>query len=56
VANKTAEENKQAISKTLDGFPGHLAHSITFDNGSENACHNKVRDNFNSDQWLKRHP
>lgn len=47
VANKTAEENKQAISKTLDGFPGHLAHSITFDNGSENACHNKVRDNFN---------
>jgi len=45
VANKTAEENAQAIAKTLDAFP-LLSHSVTFDNGSENAGHARLRDTF----------
>lgn len=47
VANKTAEENERAIGETLDAVPPALAKSMTFDNGSENVCHARVRDLFN---------
>lgn len=47
VADKTAEENGQAITKTLESLPPDLGQSLTFDNGSENACHTKIRDTFN---------
>lgn len=46
VANRTAEENDQAIRKTIDALPPALARSMTFDNGSENVCHTGIRDAF----------
>ena len=47
VQNKSALENEQAIIKTIDELPQEFSKSITFDNGSENTCHAKLRDNFN---------
>jgi len=52
VANKTADENGQAIIKTLEPLPAHLTRSMTFDNGSENVCHTKIRDTFNLDTFF----
>lgn len=46
VANKTAAENERAIRETLNAMPAELAKSVTFDNGSENVCHTKIRDAF----------
>lgn len=47
VADKTAAENGRAIVKTLEAFPPDLVRSLTFDNGSENVCHTRLRDMFN---------
>ena len=47
VADKTAEEHEQAITKTLDALPPELARTMTFDNGTENVCHTKIRETFN---------
>lgn len=46
VKNKTAVENEQAINQTIEDYPAELALSFTFDNGLENTCHTKVRDNY----------
>jgi len=48
VLSKEAEENEQAICKTLESIPSELHKSITFDNGGENVCHISLRDNFNN--------
>lgn len=39
VPNKSAEENGQAIRKSMDSLPEYLFQSMTFDNGTENVCH-----------------
>lgn len=39
VQNKSAEENEQAIRKSMDTLPEYLFKSMTFDNGTENVCH-----------------
>lgn len=46
VLNRTSEENQSAINQTVDSFPAEVVKSITFDNGSENACHTKIRDGY----------
>lgn len=52
VQNKSAIENEQAIIKTIDGLPLEFSKSITFDNGTENTCHTKLRDNFNLETFF----
>lgn len=47
VPNRSAEENQQAITKTLEAVPLELAQSLTQDNGLEGGCHTKIRDTFN---------
>ncbi|MFH1326327.1 MAG: IS30 family transposase [Candidatus Falkowbacteria bacterium] len=46
VANKTTNENEQALLKTIDSLPLQLFKSFTFDNGGENVCHLRLRDEF----------
>lgn len=52
VVNRTAEENNRAIRETFDGLPLELRKSLTFDNGSENVCHAKLRDTFQLDTFF----
>jgi IS30 family transposase len=40
--NKTAEEMLRATIKALGFLPSHMRRSITFDNGLENALHEKI--------------
>lgn len=54
VKDKTAEENEQAIATTLEAFSSELTKSMTFDNGSENVCHMKIRDTFNLETFFCR--
>ncbi len=51
-ANKTAEENEQALMKTLEDLPPEYAKSVTFDNGLENVCHTNIRDTFNLETFF----
>ena len=46
VANRSADENEQALTKTLEAVPSRLAQSLTQDNGLEGGCHTKIRDAF----------
>jgi IS30 family transposase len=52
IANKTADENEQAITKTLESVPPHLAQSLTQDNGLEGTCHMTIRDTFELDTFF----
>ena len=52
VANKTALEKEEALMKSADSLPGYLWKSITFDNGSENACHTKLKDNLGLETYF----
>ena len=54
VANKTAEENEQALMKTLEDLPLEYGKSMTFDNGLENVCHTNIRDTFNLETFFCR--
>jgi len=54
VRNKTAEENEQALMKTLEEFPAESVKSMTFDNGLENVCHIEIRDTFNLETFFCR--
>ncbi len=54
VADKTAEENEQALTRTIEEFPSDYVLSITFDNGSENVCHTNIRDIFNVQTFFCR--
>ena len=42
LANKTAMGTKQVIRRRLSGYPATLKQSITYDNGSENTCHEEL--------------
>ena len=46
VADRSADENEQALIKTLEAVPPALANSLTQDNGLEGACHTTIRDTF----------
>ena len=52
VNNKTADENERAIMTTLEPFPEEYQRSMTFDRGSENTCHTKIRDAFRMDTFF----
>lgn len=47
LVNLKAESTTEAITKSMDTLPLFLFHSITFDNGAENARHIELKDNFN---------
>jgi len=42
--NKTAEETYEALAKTMEDLPHYYFHSMTFDNGTENVKHIKLKD------------
>ena len=42
LANKTAAGTKQAMLRRLKAYPAALKQSITYDNGSENTCHDEI--------------
>ncbi|PCI24017.1 hypothetical protein COB57_06075 [Candidatus Peregrinibacteria bacterium] len=50
--NKTAEETKEAIIKTLDEFPIQNTHTLTFDNGTENMKHTEIQHIFELDTYF----
>ena len=52
VLNKSAEENEQALIRSLESLPPELHQSMTFDNGGENACHTKIRDIFQMNTYF----
>ena len=47
VKNKSAEENENTISETIESFPYYWFKSVTRDNGSENARHIRTFKDFN---------
>jgi transposase, IS30 family len=47
-ADKSAAETYEALVKTIEGFPQDQVLSITFDNGSENVQHVKLKDIYES--------
>lgn len=42
ISRKGARETAQAIIQRLDAFPASFRRSITFDNGTENAAHERI--------------
>lgn len=46
VDNLTAEETKEALRITIESLPDSFVKSITFDNGSENAKHLEIKDDY----------
>lgn len=46
IDNFTAEETKEALKITVESLPDGFAKSITFDNGSENAKHREVGNEY----------
>jgi len=51
-ANKTAEETKEALIKTVDSVPDIYIKSVTFDNGTEGAKHMQLREMFDIDTYF----
>ena len=51
-ANKTAEETKEALVRTVDSVPDIYIQSITFDNGTENVKHMEVKKMFSIDTYF----
>lgn len=46
VANKSAEETKEAIIKTAESMPNDIFQTITFDNGTEGAKHVELKEYY----------
>jgi len=42
--NKTAAATKQVMHRRLHAYPASLTQSITYDNGSENTCHEELNE------------
>lgn len=52
VRDHSAPENERTITESIDSLPTSLWKTITFDNGSENACHRTIRDQFTIDTFF----
>lgn len=52
VPDKTAEETKEALIKTIESLPYDLFRTVTFDNGSEGALHTKLQEMFEIDTYF----
>jgi len=50
--HKESEEMLNAIKKTIDNLPNGFVKSFTFDNGSENAKHNILKEEFNINTYF----
>jgi len=42
--NKTAATTRQVMRRRLHTYPASLKQSITYDNGSENTCHEELNE------------
>jgi IS30 family transposase len=52
IINKTSEETKEAIMKTIDSLPLYLFHTLTYDNGTEGVDHVKIREEFDIETYF----
>ncbi len=52
VANKTAEETKYALIKTIESLPNNLFKTITFDNGGEGARHMEIQKEYDIETYF----
>jgi transposase, IS30 family len=50
--NRSKEETEIALTNSMESVPQDLRHSITFDNGGEGACHQRIRDAFSLDTYF----
>lgn len=51
-ANKTAEETKNALIKTIESLPSELFKTITFDNGLEGARHTEIKKEYGLETYF----
>lgn len=52
VMNRSAEETREAIMRSIESLPVELWKSLTFDNGGEGVCHVNLRRDFNLDTYF----
>lgn len=52
VANKTAEETKYALIKTIESLPSEMFKTITFDNGGEGSKHTEIRKEYDIETYF----
>lgn len=52
MSNKTAEETRDALTKTAESVPQELLQSITFDNGTEGVLHTDIQDTYGVDTYF----
>lgn len=52
LANKSAEETEAAITKNIESLPEDFMKSATFDNGSENAKHYRLKKDFGIETYF----
>ena len=50
--NKTAEETKNALIKTMESLPERMFETITFDNGTEGTKHIEIKGMFNIETYF----
>lgn len=52
VLNKTAEETKYALIKTVESLPSELFKTMTFDNGGEGARHMEIKKEYGIETYF----
>lgn len=52
VINKTAEETKYALIRTIESLPSELFKTITFDNGTEGAKHTEIKREYDIETYF----
>lgn len=52
VADKSAEETKNALVKTIESVPAEMIKTITFDNGTEGAKHMEIKQEYEVDTYF----
>jgi len=52
LADKTAEETETAIARNIESLPEHFMRSATFDNGTENARHYRLKRKFGIETYF----
>lgn len=50
--NKSAEENNNALARTIESLPTELFKTITFDNGSENSRHMQFKKEYGIETYF----
>lgn len=51
---KSPDDTFEALTKTVESFPGEFTKTITFDNGIENYRHTKMKERFEIDTYFCR--